>query len=163
MTATMQTAITDSAVTAFLYQEARLADQAKYEEWFGLWAAGDIVYWVAPRADTDPKREVSLVYDNRDRLEQRVARWESGFAWVQDPRSKTNRIVGNVEVVELRANSVTARANVHICVSRRGRSEILVEHVTYRLDFNGTDYSIVEKKVVLLDEDAPVGNINFVL
>jgi 3-phenylpropionate/cinnamic acid dioxygenase small subunit len=117
---------------------------------------------VAPRDDTDPLREVSYIYDNRDLLEQRVARWNSGFAWAQDPRSKTNRIVGNIEVAS-GESGVTARANVHICVARRGQTMFVVGHVMYRLVQDGGSYYLIEKKVVFLDGDAPVGNITFVL
>ena len=39
------------AVAAFLYREARLADEARYAEWLELWT-DDGVYWVP--ATTDP-------------------------------------------------------------------------------------------------------------
>jgi 3-phenylpropionate/cinnamic acid dioxygenase small subunit len=152
-----------SGVRAFLYREARLADQADYAGWLALWAPGELVYWVAPRADVDPQREVSYIYDNRARLEQRVARWASGFAWAQDPRSKTNRIVGNVEVLDADHSSVQAAANVHVAVSRRGETAMVIEQVGYRLVRGPDGYAIREKKVVFLDGEAAAGNITFVL
>ena len=152
------------AVCQFLYREARLADAGDYAGWLQVWAPGEIVYWVAPHDALDPSQEVSYVYDNRDRLEQRVARWRSGFAWAQVPRSETNRLVGNVEiVVAADGHGVTASANVQIVVARKGRTDLVTERVTYQLQEADDSYLIVQKKVVLLGGEAPVGNITFVL
>jgi 3-phenylpropionate/cinnamic acid dioxygenase small subunit len=151
------------AVQRFLYSEARLADAAKYSEWLALWQDSDIVYWVAPREDVDPTMEVSYVFDDRALLEQRVARWESGFAWSQVPRSLTSRIVGNVDVVANDGDAVTAVATVHVWVARRGTSMFLAQRVTYVLGKRAAGFVIREKKVVLVDPDTPVGNITFVL
>lgn len=153
----------ERAVLAFLYREARLADDANYAGWLELWAAGEVLYWVVPHADLDPSQEVSYVYDDRGRLKQRVARWDSGFAWAQVPRSETNRIVGNVEILEAEAGVVTVLANVHIVVTRRGRTSFVTERVTYRLREAADSYVMAEKKVVLLGGEEPVGNITFVL
>ena len=38
-----------SEITAFIYREARLADESRYADWEALWA-DEAVYWV-PRAD----------------------------------------------------------------------------------------------------------------
>ena len=46
-----------SAVTAFVYKEARLQDEHAYEAWESLWT-DDGVYWVpANGADIDPERK----------------------------------------------------------------------------------------------------------
>lgn len=151
------------SVHEFLYREARLADAARYSEWLALWQEGDITYWVAPREDVDPTAEVSLVYDDRALLEQRVARWESGFAWSQVPRSLTSRLVGNIEVIADDDDAVTVTAAVHVWVARRGTSTLLAQRVTYVLGKQADGYVLQEKKVVLVDPDSPVGNITFVL
>lgn len=150
-------------VHAFVYREARYADEGAYSRWLDLWASEDILYWVSPREDLDPAREVSFIYDDRAMLEQRVARWNSGFAWAQIPRSLTSRIVGNVEIDETSADLIQVRANVHVVVVRKGSTTFLPERVSYQLRSDGGELRIVQKKVVFLDGDAPVGNITFVL
>jgi 3-phenylpropionate/cinnamic acid dioxygenase small subunit len=155
---------TERAIRHFLFHEARLADECDYRAWLNLWVTADVRYWVAPREDTNPRYEVSYVYDDRERLEQRVARWESGFAWAQDPPTNTNRIVGNIEVVAADAHLLTAVANVHVSVSRRGSPAIVVaEKVTYRIVEVSNGYRLREKKVVFSAPEAPVGNITFIL
>jgi len=150
-------------VEDFLYREARLADERRFSEWAQLWAPGEIRYWAPPRADTDPLREVCLIFDDRERLEQRVQRWTSGFDWAQDPPSLTRRILGNIEVTSPDEREVVASANVIICISRRARAELVAGRVTYRLEPDGDGFRLREKRVVLLDPDAPVGNLTFVL
>src|SRR6266851_3195383 len=54
-----------SAVTAFIYQEARFQDEHQYEAWEALWT-DDGVYWVpANGGDIDHEKEMSIIYDNR--------------------------------------------------------------------------------------------------
>ena len=53
------------AVADFLYREARLADEARYAEWLGLWT-DDGVYWVPATTDpgADPERHLSHIYED---------------------------------------------------------------------------------------------------
>lgn len=47
----------------FLYREARLLDEQRWDEWEALWTP-DGEYWVPSRPDQpDPVRHVSLVYE----------------------------------------------------------------------------------------------------
>lgn len=156
--------VTQQAVEGFVYQEARLADEARYDEWLALWADGAVLYWVPPSEDTDPAREVSLIYDDRARLEQRVARWTSGFAWSQDPASRTIRVLGNIEAELGDEGDVHVRCNVITAVSRNQETSTLASRTGYRLRPTVEDgLRMVEKRVVLLDPQAPVGNVTFVL
>jgi 3-phenylpropionate/cinnamic acid dioxygenase small subunit len=46
----------------------------------------------------DPRREIAVMFDDRRRLEDRVFRLSTGFAWSQAPSSRTVRLVSNIEV-----------------------------------------------------------------
>src|SRR5689334_4900310 len=79
-------------------REARLLDQLRYEEWLALFAP-ECIYWVpATPTGGDPRREVAVMFDDRRRLEDRVFRLRTGYAWSQAPASRTVRMVSNVEV-----------------------------------------------------------------
>lgn len=70
-------------VETFLFREARLADENRYDDWLSLWTE-DVEYWVpANHDDYDPDEHVSIIYDNRERLQDRIARLNSGGAWAQ--------------------------------------------------------------------------------
>src|SRR5271155_5182806 len=87
-------------IESFLYYEARLIDEHRYEEWLGLWTE-DGLYWVPCNSDdADPARQAMIIYDNRARLGERISRLTSGAAWAQQPRSRTRRLISNVEVRE---------------------------------------------------------------
>ena len=68
-----------------LEREARLLDQLKYEDWLALYTA-ECIYWVpsTPNAG-DPRREIAVMFDHRRRLEDRIFRLRTGFAWSQAP------------------------------------------------------------------------------
>ena len=63
----------DPDLVAFIYHEARLADEARYSEWEALWD-DDGTYWVPMSPDADPETQVSYINDNRARIRSRVRR-----------------------------------------------------------------------------------------
>ena len=95
-------AVTDVAVRdefrRLLEREARLLDQLRYDDWLAMYAP-ECVYWVpsTPKAG-DPRREIAVMFDDRRRLEDRIYRLRTGFAWSQAPASRTVRLITNVEV-----------------------------------------------------------------
>lgn len=81
----------------FLVMEARLLDERRFEEWEDLFTE-DAVYWVPMDPSREPTDSVSIVYDDRKRLHERVYRLTKTPVLDQNPPSRTVRIVGNVEV-----------------------------------------------------------------
>jgi len=86
-------------VERFLVLEARFMDEHRYKEWLKLWTEDEALYWVPCNADDiDPKRHVSIIYDDRERLQQRVDRLASGASLAQEPPPRMRRIVSNIEI-----------------------------------------------------------------
>src|SRR5271170_7268675 len=84
------------AVERFLVHEARMLDEARYDEWLALFTE-DAWYWVPSEPhQQNPRDTVSLIYDDRRLLETRVRRLMSANAHAQEPPSRTSRIVANV-------------------------------------------------------------------
>jgi len=79
-------------------KEARLLDQLRFDEWLAMYA-GECIYWVpgTPEAG-DPRREIAISFDDRRRMEDRIYRLRTGYAWSQAPKSRTVRMISNVEV-----------------------------------------------------------------
>ena len=76
---------TRERVERFLFLEARLMDEHRYKEWLALWAE-DGLYWVPCNDDDiDPARHVSIIYDDRARIQQRVERLASGGVMALTP------------------------------------------------------------------------------
>src|SRR5256885_12984646 len=88
----------------FLVKEARLLDEAKFDDWLALFTP-DAQYWVPSEpGQQSPHDTVSLMYDDRRLLETRVRRLASPRIYSQEPRSRTSRIVANVTLDETSAD-----------------------------------------------------------
>ena len=147
----------------FLYEESRLMDENRYRDWLALWDEGEVLYWVPSRDDMDPQREISIIYDDRTRLEQRVTRLESPAAHSQDPRSRMRRVISNVEFEEDGDGTVTVFSNFVLAEFRRGTQTIYAGRNVHRLRVQGDAIRMVEKKVLLLNNDDYLGNVTFLI
>jgi biphenyl 2,3-dioxygenase beta subunit len=95
-------------IEQFLFREARLLDDRGFHEWLELFTE-DVRYWMPTRTNRLPHerdREVAgpdeLAYfnDTLDMLKARVDRLDSGMAWAEDPPSRTQHLVTNVQAEE---------------------------------------------------------------
>jgi 3-phenylpropionate/cinnamic acid dioxygenase small subunit len=149
-------------IESFLYYEARLIDEHKYDEWLSLWTP-DALYWIPCNSDdADPARQAMIVYDNRDRLEERVLRLTSTAAWAQQPRSRTRRLLSNIEFRPIESG-YAVEANFILAELRRSTQDIFAGRVIYTLRPKGDSFSIALKKVLLLNNDEAIGNLTFIV
>lgn len=150
-------------VEQFIYDEAQLMDEHRYDEWLALWA-DDALYWVpSGRDDIDPQREVSLIYDDRVRLQVRIARLKSGFAHAQEPKSRMRRVVSNFAIEEEQNNEILVRSNFLLAELRRGKQDIFAGRTTHRLRPHEGSFKLVSKKVLLVNNDEYIENLTFLI
>jgi benzoate/toluate 1,2-dioxygenase beta subunit len=150
-------------VEAFLYREARLMDEHAYDDWLALWS-DDALYWVpANRDDSDPRREISIVYADHKRLEDRIARLKSGAAYAQDPPSRMRRLVSNVEIDEGMDGEILVCANFLLVELRRHRQTTFAGRTIHKLRPDESSFKIVSKKVELLNNDEVLDNLSFLI
>jgi benzoate/toluate 1,2-dioxygenase beta subunit len=152
-------------VTEMLYLEAEFADANAYDDWLGLWD-DECTYWVpCNKEDYDPAKHVSIIYDNRARLEERCFRLTTGGAHSQEPASKSCRVIGNIRVVGPEAEDGTVRATARVIMVelRMGRKSVYAARCHYTLRRTPDGFRLAEKKVVLLDADEPLGNMTFLI
>jgi len=156
-------AVERGKVEQFIYHEARLMDENRYDEWLALWS-DDALYWVpCGRDDIDPKREVSLIYDDHTRLETRITRLKSGVAHAQDPKSRMRRVISNIEIEEGANGEVTAFANFMLAELRRGVQDIFAGRTIYRLRPDQGGFKLAYKKVLLVNNDEYIDNLTFLI
>jgi 3-phenylpropionate/cinnamic acid dioxygenase small subunit len=150
-------------VRTFLVRESEAMDQQQYDDWLGLWSP-DGVYWVPCNEDDyDPRRHVSIIYDNYDRLQERCFRLNGDAAHSQDPPSRLTRIVGNEQVSQDCDGNVRVRANMILVEVRSGEKNVYGARLEYTLRPAADSFKIRQKKVILLDNDEPLGNLTFLL
>jgi 3-phenylpropionate/cinnamic acid dioxygenase small subunit len=147
----------------FLYREARLMDEHAYDEWLALWT-DDALYWVpANDDDIDPQRHVSIVYENKARLEDRIARLKSGFAFAQEPRSRMRRVISNVEIEEGDNGEVTVYSNFNLTELRRSQQRTFAGRTIHKLRPDGNSFKMAYKKVLLVNNDEVISNLTFLV
>ncbi len=151
-------------VEIFLYREAELADTHRYDEWFKLWTR-ELLYWVPCNTDDlDPKRKISFVYDDRDKLEERLYRLGTKHAHSQQPKSRLARTVSNVlfeDYEPARGGAVISR---FVCGEARGGEQtVWMGRVRHTLVREEGRLLMKEKKVFLLNNDMPMGNLTFII
>jgi p-cumate 2,3-dioxygenase beta subunit len=152
----------DDAIERFLYREARLMDEHRYEEWLGLWAE-DGRYWVPCNDDDiDPARQVSIIYDDRERLQQRIERLLSGSVLAQDPKPRMRRLISNIEV-ESKGGDVVVQSNFILALARGEAQQIWAGRSIHRLARAGDGFRIREKKVLLINADQEMPLLQFLI
>jgi benzoate/toluate 1,2-dioxygenase beta subunit len=151
-------------IEAFLYKEARLADENRYDEWTALWT-DDAIYWVPANLDDyDPREHISLIYDDRERIQDRVDRLKSGAAWSQEPRSRVRRVVSNIEIEPPNEKGeITASSNFVLGDLRRGMQAVYFARQIHRLRPTPNGLRLAYKKVMLLNNNEPIHNLSFIV
>lgn len=161
-------AVTEAAVRdAFrqlLEREARLLDQLRFDQWLELYA-GECIYWVPTTpAGGDPRREVAISFDDRRRLEDRIFRLRTGYAWSQAPKSRTVRMISNVEVFATGEEAIRmVRSNFLISEFRPDGTRFLSGWCGHRFVRQDGRWLIEVRQVNLIDCDQNLRNPSIVL
>jgi benzoate/toluate 1,2-dioxygenase subunit beta len=154
-------------VEQFLYREARFADESDYDSWEALWTE-DALYWVpAGNDDAHPLEQMSVIYDNRNRISTRLKQLRTGRRYAQAPPSKLRRSISNVELLGGRAaatgTDLEVGANFLVLESRARGNHLWGGRVTYRLRHVDGALRMSYKQVVLVDRDKPLPTLGFLI
>ena len=114
-------------IEQFLYREAALLDDRRFVEWLEL-LDPELEYWMpvrSTRALGDEAHEFARLGegaffdDDKASMEQRVRKLATGFAWAEDPPSRTRHNVSNVRIlahgdglIELACNFLVVRTRL---------------------------------------------------
>src|SRR5947207_7239566 len=98
-------------VEEFLYREAELLDERRYEEWLELFTE-DAHYWMPMRRNVpadESEREftrdgldVNWFDEGKDTLTRRVKQIRTGVHWAEQPPSRICHMVSNVQILGAR-------------------------------------------------------------
>ena len=152
-------------VEAFIYKEARFADESAYDDWEALWE-DDALYWVPTRPDTDPEVDISHIYDNRARIGTRIRQLKSGFRFSQVPPSPMRRVVSNIEIISVTGEEYEVAANfmlMELAIQSTRDMNFWGGSIVYRLRRVNGELRLFYKKIMLVDADEPVANLSFLV
>jgi benzoate/toluate 1,2-dioxygenase beta subunit len=145
-------------------KEARLLDQLRFDEWLAMYSP-ECIYWVpgTPEAG-DPRREIAISFDDRRRMEDRIYRLRTGYAWSQAPKSRTVRMISNVETFSTGQSSVRmVRSNFLISEFRVDGTRFLSGWCGHRFVRTAHRWEIQVRQVNLIDCDQNLRNPSIVL
>jgi benzoate/toluate 1,2-dioxygenase beta subunit len=145
-------------------REARLLDQLMFDEWLAMYAP-ECIYWVPSTPEGgDPRREIAITFDDRRRMEDRIYRLRTGYAWSQAPKSRTVRMVTNVEVfATARADTRMVRSNFLISEFRPDGVRFLSGWCGHRFVEQDGRWLIAVRQVNLIDCDQNLRNPSIVI
>ena len=149
---------------ALIEREARLLDQLDFDAWLAMYAP-ECIYWVPTvPGGGDPRREIAICFDDRRRMEDRIYRLRTGYAWSQAPVSRTVRMISNVEVFGA-ANPAKrmVRSNFLISEFRPDGVRFLSGWCGHRFVERGGHWEIEVRQVNLIDCDQNLRNPSIIL
>ena len=151
------------AARALLEREARLLDRNQLADWLALYTP-ECLYWApATPEGGDPRREVAVCFDDRRRLEDRIYRFRTGYAWSQAPASRTVRLITNVEVFAAgRDDARMLRSNFLISEFWGDETRVLTGWAGHRVVRDADGWKIQAKQVNLIDCDQSIRNPSIV-
>ena len=145
-------------VEQFLYREAALLDERRFTEWLDLLDPA-LEYWMpvrSTRATGDEAREfaklgeAAFYDDDKTSMEQRVRKLYTGFAWAEDPPSRTRHNVNNVRIIERRDGLIALECNFLIVRTRLANDNDLWSGLRRDVLREGdADYRIVKRHLFL--------------
>ncbi len=145
-------------VEQFLYEEAAMLDDRRFEEWLTLFTP-DISYWMPVRRiktveDLDrqftAKGDIALFDDEYNTLEKRVKKASGGFNWSEEPPSRTRYLITNVRIVGQEEDRLEVHSNFHLHRSRlEDDTDDFIGHREDVLVADGNSFKIKRRHIFL--------------
>jgi benzoate/toluate 1,2-dioxygenase subunit beta len=152
-----------SEVERFLFHEARLMDEHRYDDWLALWALDDATYWIPANADDiDPMQNVSIVYDRGGQIRNRIRRLKETL-WLKERAPRLKRIVGNIVMESASEHDLTVSSNFILAELHRSSQTVWAGTTLHVLIAEGESFRIKSKKVLLLNNNEALPNMLFLI
>ena len=148
-------------VQDFLYREAELLDERRYEEWLDLFT-DDARYFMpmrrnVPHAEREREltregADVNWFDEGKDTLRRRVQQILTGIHWAEEPPSRICHIVSNVQVEPTSGRELTVKSRFLIYRNRvETETDVLVGKREDVLRRDNGSFKIA-RRTILLDQ-----------
>lgn len=144
-----------ASVSSFLFHEAELLDQNRFEDWMALFTA-DGYYWAPVKPDQDDfLGHVSLFYDDKPMMQARILRLRHPMNQTALAPVRCCRLIGNIRLTEIGHQRCRAASKLVMVESRRDGKRTYGASVEHELKIVDGQFKIFWKRVVLVDCDQP--------
>lgn len=116
---TLEALLLAREIERFLYAEADLLDERRFDEWLDL-LAEDVRYWMPmrrnvkfgeqARENTRERQDMNWFDEGKETLTQRVKQILTGVHWAEEPLSRVCHMVSNVQVLAATPTEATVRS-----------------------------------------------------
>ena len=114
-------------VTEFLYAEAELLDERRFDEWLELFTE-DAQYWMPMRQNIQSGEEhreytsntegISWFDEGKETLKSRVDQIKTGQHWAEEPISRVCHMVSNVQIIHGTPPEITVKSRMLVYRNR---------------------------------------------
>ena len=128
----LEMAVLKHELEQFLFKEARLLDERRLEEWLDL-LAEDLHYWMPMRRNikfgdwdlefTSMDEEINWFDEGKDILAGRIRQINTGVHWPEEPVSRFEHIISNVELVSVEGDEIRVNSKF-FCYQNRLQDEV---------------------------------------
>ena len=154
-------AFSKDEIIDFIYDEARMLDEGRYDAWLALWLS-DGHYWMPlDYKQSDPHLVTSLLYEDMFMLRLRVERLNGARTFSQKPKSRCHHVIQRpfVDLLDNEAGLYRTNTSMHYVETRLDDQFLLALTATHDLRRVDGALRIANKRVNLLNSDAAFGNI----
>ena len=158
-------------VEDFLYQEAELLDERRYEEWLELFTE-DASYFMPMRRNvpadelerefTREGLDVNWFDEGKDTLTRRVKQIRTGVHWAEQPPSRICHMVSNVQILHASPAEVAVKSRFLLYRNRvETETDFLVGKREDLLRRVSGDWRIARRKIILDQNVLLAKNLTF--
>jgi len=155
----------DQALIDFVYHEARLIDEKRFEEWYQLFSE-DGLYWMPlSRDQADGRTQTSLFYEDRLLLRVRIERLHSPNAFSQAQPSWCQHVLQapRIESRDEEASSCVLRTPFMYLEVQRDEQQVYAGVAWHLLVVRGGQLRMQMKKIDLLNRESALPSIQLFL
>ncbi len=147
---------TQLAVEKFLYRQAEILDEQRWDEWVALFDV-DGIYWMPAREDQkDGDGVANIFWENIDIMRMRIRRNNHPHAHSQAPSNRLCHVVSNVLIEKVEANGdVIVRSRFHCAEYYRYQVRNFTGKYRHLLKSSKDGYRIALQRVDLVNREGP--------
>lgn len=156
-TITDVSADTRLAVEQFLFRQAEILDDKRWDDWLALFCE-DGKYWMPADADqTVADGQPNIFYEDVFLIEMRIKRICHPYAHSQVPTQRSSRVVSNIIIESIDADSgdIVVRSKFHLVEYRLDAQRYFAGKYRHHLKKTDQGYMIKLQRVDIVNVEGP--------
>lgn len=149
----------------FVYEEARMLDDGRFDEWLDLWTP-DSFYWMPlDYNQQDDKHVTSLLHEDAFMRKLRIERFKGERTFSQKPKTRCHHVLQRpfVDHRDDDKGEYVTHTSFQYVETRLDDQILLAATARHELKLVDGKLKITHKRVDLLNSDAAFGNIQMFL